>query len=450
MLDRLFDRFRPNPVTRRYELGEHIGMGGMGSVRRARDRVLGRMVAIKTITIPAGHAGSQRARFLQEARAASSLKHPNIITVFDFVEHGDRCSIIMELVDGKNLASLLEEGPLRPAEAISLVGVVAGAMERVHTAGILHRDLKPANIHVQPDGSPKILDFGLAAFRMRPGQDAGLTRVGEVVGTPAYMSPEQIRGDLVDQRTDVFALGCVLYEALTGQRPFRGKTLTAVLTRIVTETPPPPSQLNADLGEALDALVARALEKDPTARFQGMGAFGKAMEAARVGLPHSADGPPALLELLAGTSATTPRDILEMPTQVTSVPMSGARRIVAAVLLLLLTTVGLWWILSWGQGRLAGGTAAIPVRAATVTLAGTVRGPDGPVEGARVTVDGYPFEAFSSSLGQFGDPVPDAVVGDRVRLRVSHPRFQTRTVDIRLGDGFTDSITVVLIPVGKP
>ena len=446
----LLSRFKPNPVLQRYELLERIGAGGMGTVRKARDRVLKRIVAIKTIVIPESHTGSQKKRFLQEARAASALNHPNIITVYDFIEHRHRCSIVMEMVDGRPLSDLVAEGPMDPAEALLLVATVAGAMEWVHSAGILHRDLKPANIVVQGDGSPKILDFGLAAFRVpRPSPDsrtrqtdALLTGVGQVVGTPAYMSPEQIRGELVDQRTDVFSLGCVLYEALTGKRPFHGDTLTGLLAAILTEFPPLPSVARSGIPPEVDEVVLRALEKGQDDRFASMTEFRDALLGTARRL---AAGKEHLASRLEAPPRPAPPPARFPPPSPLRPEAAAARRPARRSLalsvagLFLVTTVAGWWIITRSDGPRS--------LEARVSLSGSVDGPEGPVEGARVTVDGYPFEAFTSSLGQFSDVLPDALPGENVRLRVSHPRFQTRTLDVDLKSGRTDSLHVSLIPI---
>src|SRR5215218_2651729 len=215
----------------------------MGEVYRAKDTVLERFVALKLLPPDAMADESRQRRFLQEARAASALNHPHIVTIYDVIHEDGIYAIVMELLEGMSLQKRLSTGRLSPGEAINVARQIADALSAAHAAGIVHRDLKPANVMLTPRGSAKVLDFGIA--KLDPGQvpdddgtrTAPLTVMGIVLGTAAYMSPEQARGEPLDGRTDVFSLGVVLYEMLSGRSPFAAASVTAVLHKLIYEQP---------------------------------------------------------------------------------------------------------------------------------------------------------------------------------------------------------------------
>jgi len=274
-----------------------LGSGGMGVVYRARDRVLGRDVALKLV-LPE-HAGDStaRQRFLREARAAAVLTHPGIATVYEAGEAAaDEAGgpaplyIAEELVEGETLAERLRRGPLEVPEVLRLGEQMADALGEAHARGIVHRDVKPSNLMLTPDGRLKVLDFGLARRHVWAGEPVGSgaetwskTAPGLIVGTPAYMAPEQIAGEAVDARVDVYSAGCVLYELLSGRPPFTGASTAEVLRRSLTESPRPIAELRADVPPPLAAVVTRALSRDPRDR----PADGRALAAAlrESGLP---------------------------------------------------------------------------------------------------------------------------------------------------------------------
>ncbi len=251
-----------------YEIVSLLGVGGMGEVYRARDSRLGRTVALKVLPPDVADDRGRRQRFEQEARAASALNHPNIISVFDIGESESLVYIVSELIDGESLREMLKGGALPPGKAIQIGAPVADALAAAHAAGIVHRDLKPENIMVTRDGRAKVLDFGLAK-QVTPvsGDETALmtrTTPGAVLGTAAYMSPEQVRGEPVDHRSDLFALGTVLYECLNGRGPFERDTAVEAMTAILREDPP---DLPETVPPALRQIVAHCLEKEPEHRF---------------------------------------------------------------------------------------------------------------------------------------------------------------------------------------
>ena len=264
-----------------YEVLSSLGAGGMGEVYRARDDRLGREVALKVLPADGMVDQSRRRRFLQEARAASALKHPAIVTIHDIVSVEGVDFIVMEYVAGKTLSEHIREGVLPLGETLRLAAQVADALAHAHAAGIVHRDLKPANVMVGPDGSVKVLDFGLAKLVLpddplseRPTLNkhslGSLTRPGGILGTPGYMSPEQVTGGSIDARSDIFSFGALLYEMLTGRRAFPGRSSAEAISSVVHHQPLPPSDLVTGLPKELDRLVLRCLRKEPELRVQSM------------------------------------------------------------------------------------------------------------------------------------------------------------------------------------
>ena len=271
-----------------YRIDGELGRGGMGVVYRAVDTRLGRAVAIKTLTAGATADPERIRRFIQEARAASALNHPNIVTIYEVDEADGSTFIAMELVEGEPLDRLLAAGPLPIEAALDYGAQIASALEAAHASGIVHRDVKPANIIIAPDGRAKVLDFGLAKlFERAPEQDtvtALATRAGLVMGTPAYMSPEQAEGRPVDARSDVFSLGAVLYEMLSGRRPFAGSSDLGIITSILRDEPPALRTVRADVPGPVQSIVERSLAKDRSARYPDAAALRADLAAARAAL----------------------------------------------------------------------------------------------------------------------------------------------------------------------
>lgn len=255
----------PGQIGRYRILGE-LGRGAMGVVYRAEDPSLERVVALKTISLEGEAEGREdyRKRFLVEAKAAGRLTHPNIVTAYDFGEQEGIAYLAMELLEGTDLRTRMKESALPAVEAVEIAQQVAEGLGFAHERGVVHRDIKPGNIMLLERGQAKIMDFGLA--RMRASDHK--TTTGMLLGTPKYMSPEQVAGSPVDQRSDIFSLGIVLYEMLTGRRLFAGEDMAQIMNRVVQDEHEPPTRLVRGLPGMIDFVVARALKKDPAVRYQ--------------------------------------------------------------------------------------------------------------------------------------------------------------------------------------
>jgi serine/threonine protein kinase len=255
----------------RYKILGELGRGAMGIVYRAQDPALDRVVALKTIILADDAEGREeyQKRFFLEAKAAGKLTHPSIVTTYDFGEQGGVPYLAMELLEGTDLRTRLKEGALAPTEAVYVARQVAEGLGFAHERGIVHRDVKPGNIMLLERGRAKIMDFGLA--RMRAADHKTVT--GMVLGTPKYMSPEQVAGSPVDQRSDLFSLGIVLFEMLTGARLFGAEDMTQIMHNVTYQEHEPPTRLKPELPAMLDFVVARALKKDPASRYQDAAEF---------------------------------------------------------------------------------------------------------------------------------------------------------------------------------
>ncbi|MFD6270929.1 Stk1 family PASTA domain-containing Ser/Thr kinase [Nocardia asteroides] len=261
----------PKNLSSRYELGEIIGFGGMSEVHKARDVRLSRDVAIKVLRADLARDPTFYLRFKREAQNAAALNHPAIVAVYDTgeatVDGGPLPYIVMEYVEGDTLRDIVRgKGPLAPRKAMEVVADVCAALDFSHKAGIVHRDMKPANIMINRAGAVKVMDFGIA--RAIADSSNPMTQTAAVIGTAQYLSPEQARGETVDARSDVYSVGCVLFEILTGQPPFTGDSPVAVAYQHVKEDPPLPSSINPGVPRELDSVILKAMAKNPANRYQ--------------------------------------------------------------------------------------------------------------------------------------------------------------------------------------
>ncbi|UCE21405.1 MAG: serine/threonine protein kinase, partial [Candidatus Aminicenantes bacterium] len=247
-----------------YKILEKIGEGGMGVVYKAEDTKLKRIIALKFLPRELTRDQEARDRFMKEAQAAAALDHPHICTVHEIDEVDGNTFIAMAYIEGQSLKEKIEAGPLKINEAVEVALQVAEGLKEAHDKGITHRDIKPANIMLTEKGQAKIMDFGLAKLEW----GADLTKTATILGTIAYMSPEQARGERVDLRTDIWSLGCVLYEMLSGHRPFTSEQDQATIYSILNESPQPLTSLKKELPQELERTVNKCLEKDPDKRYQ--------------------------------------------------------------------------------------------------------------------------------------------------------------------------------------
>ncbi|HET8747060.1 MAG TPA: serine/threonine-protein kinase [Ramlibacter sp.] len=303
----------PLPFTHlgRYRILRELGRGAMGVVYLAEDESLQRQVAIKTLLLPEGAKEGREleARFRQEATAAGGVSHPNTITIHDFGREGNWLYIAMERLQGVELRELMEGGPLPLEGALDIAAQVAAGLAAAHERGVVHRDVKPGNIMVLPGGLAKIMDFGIAHVKSSDVR----TATGTMMGSPRYMSPEQVGGHLVDPRSDIFSLGSLLYEMVTGQAAFQGANLGQLLAAIRHGAPVPPSQLRAGLPASIELVITRAMQKNPRSRYQDAGEMARDLAQCRalLGRPGAVRvaAPAADPQAATSPAAPTPLDV---------------------------------------------------------------------------------------------------------------------------------------------
>jgi serine/threonine protein kinase len=361
-------------LSDRYRIGELIGRGGMASVHRGHDVTLGRDVAIKILKRELAADSTFRTRFRLEAQSASRMSHPTIVRVFDAGEDSETDAdgtahpvpyIVMELVSGRLLKDIIAEGPVPIPDALRFTDGILEALEYSHRAGVVHRDIKPGNVMVTAAGQVKVMDFGIA--RAVSDSSSTVAETTAIIGTAAYFSPEQAKGEPVDARADVYSSGVVLYELLTGRTPFRGDSPVAVAYQHVSETPLAPSEIVDSVPRSLDAVALRALAKDPFQRFQDAASFRAALDATREGRGPSKKQVGALTSELYGANprqaAETARSLRQLSTDTTmrrtqSGPPAAWIWAGIAVLAVVLISV-LFWVLTSRPGTTVPGNARV-------------------------------------------------------------------------------------------
>ncbi|MBK9073127.1 MAG: serine/threonine protein kinase [Myxococcales bacterium] len=366
-------------IAGRYRLDAVLGVGGMGTVYRGEQIALKRPVAVKLVNHDLCRNPSIVARFLAEAETVARLNHPNIVTLYDFgTEPDGSLYLVMEFLPGRSLRHVLAEQKSLPvAQAVEYVMQVARAVAYANKAGVIHRDLKPDNIVLAPRGESVqavVLDFGIAKLRGTDGTTVQpMTRVGDMIGTPLYMAPEQIRGEPVDARTDVYSLTAVLFELITGELPFTGPTATAIMAKHLTEAVPRPSQRVAGLahGAALDHVIAVGMHKEPTQRFGDMGAFAHALattcmpvavfSGASLTPPVAASSPSGYAATAAATPVNIVRSRAPSPRPSPSLPTWLAP---VAIAVLGVIGVGMYF---WEEEPAASSAQAVPQNTGTHT-----------------------------------------------------------------------------------
>ncbi|HWC27453.1 MAG TPA: Stk1 family PASTA domain-containing Ser/Thr kinase, partial [Solirubrobacteraceae bacterium] len=323
-------------VDERYQVVAHLGTGGMAEVYCATDLQLGRKVALKVLHDRFAADEEFVERFKREASSAAGLQHQHLVAVYDRGEWNDTSYIAMEYVAGRTLKQIVsEDGPLPPAQAVELTVQILRAARFAHRRGVIHRDFKPQNVIVDDEGRAKVTDFGIA----RAGA-SDMTQTGSIMGTAQYLSPEQAQGHAVTARSDLYSIGIILYELLTGRLPFEAETAVTIALKQVTEAPVPPAQLNPAVTPELEAVVLRALAKDPNDRFADADEFIAALEAAALRMPSpaaiaaAAAAATALPAVTMGTGALAPPPPLVLPPDTgvhpTSAPLREREREVVA------------------------------------------------------------------------------------------------------------------------
>ena len=452
-------------LSGRYRVDEQIGRGGMATVYRGYDLTLGRQVAIKILDRELAGDNAFRTRFRLEAQAASRMAHPTIVRVFDAGEDSETAPdgsirsvpyIVMELVNGSLLKDIIAQGPVPVADAVRYVDGILEALEYSHRAGVVHRDIKPGNVMVTPTGQVKVMDFGIA--RAVSDSSSTVAETTQILGTAAYFSPEQAKGEPVDARADLYSTGVVLYELLTGRPPFRGESPVAVAYQHVSEAPTAPSEVNEAVPRALDAVVLRALAKDPFQRYQDAATFREALDATIGGRNPSRRQVGALTSELYGPNprqaAETARSLRQLSTDSTMKRTQAGPPVAwiwagVAVLAVLLISV-LFWVLTIRPGgdvpasaRIVPDVSGMTYERATVEL--------GNEDLIARRID-EPSTEVAEGIVIRTDPEADVsvAVGQEIRVYVSSGQ-ETTTVPVVEGlgrDAASDALTAAGLALG--
>ena len=436
----------------KYEVAEQVGVGGFGTVYRAWDPFIQRWVALKLCTVQDDEA---RQRFFREAQLAGSLQHPNVTTVFDFGVEGETPYFVQEFLSGRDLDTLIKTEPLSLRASLAVLLQVCAGLEYAHSRGIVHRDIKPANVRVLEDGSVKIMDFGIAKSMQ---SQSGLTQSGVALGTAAYLAPEQLTGKPIDTRTDLFSLGVLSYELLTGKRPFSGASISNVIYQILHQNPTSPRQLNPRCPDRVERAILKALAKDPDERHATVKEFAREIRLAleEMGAPTSTDQsatmlrreldalpsgpqrPPTLAELAEPTlQHLTDSTLEERPSRPSSLPR------LLLILAALAVVAGGGWYLANGPLAPAAPPPPSPVPATPTPLPTPTPEPEAtPVPtpaplAVQLFVDPpSEVEVGGRSLGRVQSVTVQLLPGSyRIRQRI--PEYKERTHTIEVSEGRT-------------
>jgi serine/threonine-protein kinase len=424
----------------RYEIVERVGQGGMGVLYRARDPVLDREVAIKTMLVDFAAESGARERFEREAKAIAKLQHHNIVTIHELGEVDGAPYIVMEFLAGHDLdARLGLEPSLSLAQKLDIATQLLAGLAYAHGRGIVHRDIKPSNVRVLPDGTVKIVDFGIAKFAR-----SGSSHPGQAVGSPAYMAPEQLRGDVVDGRADLFSVGVLLYELLAGRRPFIGESPTTFIYGILNEHPTPLVEAVPGVPRQLGEIVARALEKDADRRYASANEMADELQIARLELTQRLPAEPAVVVQPGAATASAapaakpasagPADYVRRLVVMLSTPRGALAAV--GVVAIVIAAVGLMWFAMPSRQAAAPGAVPGASQPAPKPEAAVVPAPPPPAEvwslevittppGARVVLDGAETKEVT--------PAKISGEGPRPRqLRLVRDGYQAR--DVKLTD----------------